>query len=98
MSSAPPQPYQATALLMYRTHRQTRAIHKKREGDQSSKRKQMFAAAAHPQTRISIHRCYKLCRAGPWRGASRGGSGRGGAGLCTMLHTNFREILLQAFG
>ena len=50
----------------------------------------------HAQTRISIHPCYKLCRAGPWQGASRGGSGRTGTPLCTMLHTNFREFLFHA--
>jgi hypothetical protein len=58
--------------------------------------KQMFAPAEHPQTRISIHRCYKLCRAGAWRGVGEGGFGGSGPGLCMILHTNFREFLFYA--
>jgi hypothetical protein len=60
--------------------------------------KQMFAAEAHPQSRISIHRCYKRCWAGAMRVDETGGFRGGGTGLCKILHVNFREFLFHDVG
>jgi hypothetical protein len=57
-----------------------------------------FVVGAHPQTRISIHRCYKRYRAGAMRGAWSGDSRGIGAGLCRILDMNFREYLFHALG
>ena len=54
--------------------------------------KQLFTVRANPQSRISIHRCYKRYPAGAKRGVWRGGSRGFGAGLCRILDMNFREI------
>jgi hypothetical protein len=60
--------------------------------------KHLFVSGEHPQTRISIHRCYKLWRAVAQRGVGEGDFGGTGVGLCTILHTNFRELLFHALG
>jgi len=50
----------------------------------------------HPPSRISIHRCYKLCRGGAIRGVWRGDSRGTRVGLCRILDMNFREYLFHA--
>ena len=51
-----------------------------------------FAPGEHPQTRISIHPCYKRCRDGAKRSVGEGDFGRAGVGLCRILDMNFREF------
>jgi hypothetical protein len=60
--------------------------------------KHLFAAGEHPRSCIFIPRCYKRCRDGPLRGASRRGSGGTGAGLCRILDLNFREFIFHELG
>jgi hypothetical protein len=50
----------------------------------------------HPQSCISIHRCYKRYPAGAMRVAETGDFRGGGTGLCKILDANFREILFHA--
>jgi hypothetical protein len=58
--------------------------------------KRLFAAGEHPQTRISIHRCYKLSPAATMRGVWRGRFRAIGPALCKILYVNFREFLFHA--
>ncbi len=60
--------------------------------------KHLSALGEYPQSRISIHRCYKLCRGGAERGAWRGDSRGTGTGLCRILDMNFRELLFYEVG
>jgi hypothetical protein len=68
-------------------------IHKRLEGSPHPTRRHQFAAAAHPQTRISIHRCYKRYRGGAMRGCPRreilGVLGRDYAGFWIRTSENF---------
>jgi hypothetical protein len=58
--------------------------------------KHMSALGEYPQSRISIHRCYKLYRGGAERGAWRGDCRGIGTGLCTILDVDFREFQFYA--
>ena len=50
----------------------------------------------HPQSRISIRRCYKRCRCGAMRGVWEGDSRGIGGWVCKILQVNFREFLFHA--
>jgi hypothetical protein len=58
----------------------------------------LFAAEEHPQSCISIHRCYKLKQGGAMRGVLRGDFRGIGAGIYRILDMNFREYLFHALG
>src|SRR5215218_5789910 len=56
----------------------------------------LFAPGEHPQSCISIHRCYKLKQGGAMRGVLRGDSRGIGAGIYRILDMNFGEFLFHA--
>ena len=56
----------------------------------------MFAAEEHPQSCISIHRCYKLKRGGAMRGVLKGDFRGIGARIYRILDMNFREFQFYA--
>jgi hypothetical protein len=60
--------------------------------------KHLSALGEYPQSRISIHRCYKRYQGGAERGAWRGDCRGIGAGLCRILDMNFREFIFHALG